>query len=207
MSTNAFESPPPFVALCPNCHFRINPRICYNTPVNFCMPAVPPHPQMIRANNQHHHGEGRPASSPAPARPEKNHPSPSLEPPSRGRPLSSRRSADTSSRPRSSPTKVATPQPSAKGKDRKRRSSSVSTDYLAEFDSISINTELNTALRRTEAQYFPQEATQTLTSRSTSSPSTESSLLPSTSGEPTPLPVGRRWVVFRGRVPGVYSSS
>jgi len=45
----------------------------------------------------------------------------------------------------------------------------------------------------------------TLTAAQTSSPSTESSLTLSAPGE-SPSP-GRRWVVFRGRVPGVYASS
>ena len=197
----------PPVALCPCCHLPINPRQCYEIPVIFCMPAgIPPPPPATRANlttNQRCNGEGNPSSFPSPAQPENNRPSPPLEPPGSGRPLSPERPHCSGSISRSSPARVASSAASTHGKGKGRRSSTGSVDYLEEFDRLSIIPELVTALRENEGHYFPQDETHT--SASTSPPSTESSLVPSTSGGP--LPGGRRWVVFQGRVPGVYVSS
>lgn len=187
----------PTLALRPHCHFPINPRERYN--VDFCMPAhLPPPPSTTPANraaNRHRAGEGEPPSSPSLPQPENSRPSSPLEPPSNSHPREQSHAVAS---------RVASPAPSVRNKE--RPPSTASTDYSAEFDRLSINTEFETALRQTEAQYFPQEVTQTPASPPTSSPSTESSLIPSTSGEPVSLPVGRRWVVFRGRVPGVYRS-
>jgi hypothetical protein len=97
------------------------------------------------------------------------------------------------------------PTPSVSGKE--RRSSTASTDYFAEFDRLSINTEFIEASLQDEDSYLFQLATKVPASPPTSSPSTESSIIPSTLGEPEPLPTGRRWVVFQGRTPGVYMTS
>jgi len=192
----------PAVALCPRCHFPINPRQWYNVNVDFCMPAPIPPPPLLSTTPAGHvtnqHRDGELASS---SQPENDCPSSALEPPSSSR---SPEQAHDTAPPSSSSTKVASPGPSA---NHERRSSAASTDYFAEFDRLSINTEFENVLRQTEAQYFPQEAAPTPSSPPTSSPSTESSLIPSTSGELVSPPNGRRWVVFRGRVPGVYRSS
>ena len=193
-SKNAVNTPT--VALCPNCHFPLNPRESFN--VSFCMPVhFPPPPSTTPANrvtSQRRTGQGESASSLPPPQPENDGPSLSREPPS----SSSRRE------PSPPPTRVANPITSVRSKE--RRSSTASTNYSYEFDRLSINTEFKTVLRQTEAQYFPQDAVQTPTSPAASSPSTEYSSIPSTPGEPVSPPVGRRWVVFRGRTPGVYVS-
>ena len=195
----------PAPPLCPRCHLPINPNQRFN--VEFCMPAhlLPPL-SMTPADgtaNQYCNSEGTSTSPLPPVQSENGHPSPPLE------------SGNIDALPTSSLTRLSSPTPSVD--DKERRLSGASTDYSAEFDRFSINTEFEAALRQTEAQYFPQETTQAPTPPPTSSPSTESSLdpsvsdeppslVPSASDEPSSSPVGRRWVVFRGRVPGVYMS-
>jgi hypothetical protein len=175
----------------------------------FFMPAVlPPPPPTTLANhvaNQHRPCEGKPPLSPAVT--QHHRPSTSQEPSSSNRPPVLARPHEVSSLSHSPSTRIASPGPPVSGKGKQRRSSTPSTDYSAEFDCFSINTEFLNALHQMEAQYFPQKVTRTTPPPSTSSPSTESSLIPSTLGEPIPLSVGKRWVVFRGRVPGVYLSS
>ena len=189
----------PTLALCPRCHFPINPRKCFN--VDFCMPAqLPPPPPTTPANHVPDRRRPRKDEPPSSPQPEDGRPLLLPEPPSSSRPQE--RSQNVASLPASSSTKVTGPAPSKRNK--KRRSSTASTDYFAEFDRLSINTEFDAALRQTEAEYFPQNTSETPASPPTSSPSTESSLILSTSGEPVPLPVGRCWVVFRGHLPGIY---
>lgn len=197
-----FTKEVPAVALCPHCRLPINPRRCYNIPVDFCAPAtLSPMGRVNYFANPHPGGGGNPPSSPLPAQRESGRPSPPMGLPSR--PPSPEQPHDADSLSPSSPTRVASPAPSVRGKGKHRSSSTPSIDYFEQFDRLALNSELGVALQGTEALYSPQEETQT--SALTSSPSTESSLIPSMSGEP--LSIGRRWVVFRGRVPGVYTSS
>ena len=183
------KTPP--LALCPRCHLAINPRECYT--VKFFMPAhfPPPPPSKTsadRTTDWDHDGEGKPAPSSPPTQPESD------DPPSS--PLSPGQFHDVASSPPSSPTRVSSPTISTDGKG--RRLSAASTDYG--FDDFVLNSQLDADLRRADGPYEPP-------SPPTSSPSTESSLVPSMLGELASPLVGRRWVVFRGRVPGVYTSS
>ena len=193
----------PAFALCPRCCFPLNPFQWYN--VDFCAPArVPPPAPTTPANHeaiQHRSSEGAPAPPPPAVESTNARPSPSFDPPSGDPPPSPEQPHDVASLSPSSPTRVASPTPDVHKKE--RRSSAASTEYSFS-DRLSYDAEYEAVLRQTEALYFSQKETQTPTSPPTSSPSTESSLVPSISGE---LPTGRRWVVFRGRVPGVYSSS
>ena len=210
-----FEKSPdqvPARALCPRCHFPINPHKSYN--VDFCMPAyLPSPPSPTPANHavdQNCDDKGNLVSSPLPVKLVANYPSPLPKPSSSSHVSSSEKTHDVSSSPPSSPTRVASPTHSTCDKDRRSSTASTtstaSTDYSAGFDHLSINTEFEASLRQVEAQYFPQAASQVPASQPGSSPSMESSLVPLVSDEPASLPTGKHWVVFRGHVPGVYMS-
>jgi len=193
MLTKVPDQTPTF-ALCPGCHLPLDPRQCFN--VDFCMPAhLPPPLSMTPANHAVTHyrrGETAPAPPPPPPQPANARPPSSLDPPDSNPPPSPEEFHDAASSPPSSPTRVASPTPSVHNKE---RCSSASTEYSFS-DRLSINSELEAVLQQTAADYFPHREIQVPASLPISSPSTESSLIPSTSGEPVPLPVGRHWVVF-----------
>ena len=164
------------------------------------LPSPPSPTPADRAVNQNCDNKGNLVSSPLPVKLEANYPSPLPKPSSSSHASSSEKTHDISSSPPSSPTRVASPTHFTCDKDRHSSTASTtstaSTDYSAGFDHLSINTEFEASLRQVEAQYFPQAASQVPTSQPGSSPSMESSLVPSVSDEPASLPTGKRWVVF-----------
>ena len=177
----------PSVVLCPRCHFALNPRECYNVNVDFCMPALPPPPPPTAPINPTHVKCSHPSC--------RGHPPPAQH---------SAQSEDSSPSSSAEQSPVSTPSVHHK----RRRSSTASTDYLAEFDRLAVSSESEASPRQTKAtSHLSQEVTRGATPSLALSPSTESSLIPSTPGEQEPLPLGRRWVVFRGRIPGVYTNS
>ena len=197
-------NPPPAFTLCPRCYFPLDPQKYYK--VDFSAPArLPPPPSTMPADHTaigYRGGEGAPIPPPT-----------STESVSCTRRywtfslttclLLQEQPRDVASLPGSSPTRVGSPASPVHGKE--RCSSAASTEYSFS-DRFSFNSEYEAVLEQTEALYFPRKEHMPA-SPPTSSPSTESSLIPSTSGEPAPLPAGRRWVAFRGRIPGVYTSS
>ena len=103
------------------------------------------------------------------------------------------------------------------GRDESRRSSASSSSSLEyAFSDYSVDTEFGVAFQAVEDGYMSQqplrgnsppstEPTLTLSTAPSSPHSPESSLVPPASGEPSSI--ARCWVVFCGRVPGVYTSS
>ena len=193
---------PPQIALCPRCFCPLDIRRSYS--VDFCLPARPPLPPNVPPNQNpiNQHSATETAASSTPSAPSQNGtPAPPYEPPT----LSQLQEHEAD--------QVA--------HDESRRSSSSSFDSA--FTQFSINTEFAAELTAVETTYFSQRPSQQSCPPppSMSSPSTESSLTlsatltssPSVGSLPTPpapnepLPTMRRWVVFRGRVPGIYGSS
>lgn len=192
---------PPAILLCPRCFCPLDMRHSY--PINFPPPVplpLPTPPPAIQLNqnpfNQPPADDNRPPSSPPPSYQQNNTPTPPPE-----------------------PSTCTQPPGCEEGRDESRRSSaSSSSSFGSAFSDFSINTEFAAGLQAVEDNYFSQPhsqgsspplpasspSTESSVTLSASPPSTESSLVPSTPGE---LPSNmRRWVVFRGRAPGVYAS-
>ena len=152
-----------------------------------------------------------------------NAPSSDLQP-AEGR---SRRALRSQANHLSAPSTPSDPQPAGSeqgditdGEDRRSSTSSSSTVYSA-FSEYSFSNEFVAGLQAVEDIYFPPQRSQSNSSPPPlpplSSPPTEVSTLPSSSPPPEspstqpvldgPPPTLRRWVVFHGRVPGIYTSS
>ena len=205
----------PEVVFCPRCLCPLNPRQTY--PVNFYLPAQPP-PLPTDPNqgpiNQHlnqgptdqHPTDGTVHPMPPPVYRWGNTPTPPPEPPAHTQ--FPEREGGHSIHSESHRTSASS-------------LSSRETTYSA-FSDYSINTAFAAELRAVEENYFPWQPSResssplppmsspstefslVLSTIPTSSPSTESSMTLLTQDEL--LPIMRRWVVFRGRVPGVYLS-
>ena len=187
----------PQVAFCPRCLCPLNIREGYA--VNFCLPAQPPFPP-----SQHPAAHVTTQLPPPPVHHHHDIPAPPYEPPSSSQP----------SEPR---------QDSAAPGESRRSSASSSTSFDSVFTQFSFNAEFVAELQAVEDMHFsqqpfqassppppatsspPTESSQTLASSPTSSPTTESSLVLTELDEPASTM--RRWVVFRGRTPGIYTSS
>lgn len=177
----------PAIVLCPNCALPLNPRGYYT--VNYCTPAY--HALAV--------GGCCGPSMHLPPQPEAVHSSSTPEavdnvphpPPSHDDQAQSPPPPPTSSRHSLEPTK-------RQGKERHNSSDS----FSSVFTQFSYNTEFDMALRAVEAEYFPSNPPPSL-----SSPATETSSTPSTLDVSSSTDSGKRWVVFRGRIPGIYESS
>ena len=224
------DDPP--VVLCPRCFYAVEVRRCYR--VNFLPPVSPPSPPAVPPNqgltDQHTASDTMVHSSPPPAY-QRNTPTPPPEP------FTSSPGPSTSPLgPSTPPPGLSTDPHPPEHEDNHTsqtscRSSSSSFDSI--FSQVLYNAEFLAELRAVEASYFSQQPPQassplppstSLPSTQSSftapsSPSTQSSLtMPSSPSSPTvefssTQPVSdepsttRRWVVFRGRLPGVYASS
>ena len=184
----------PQIALCPRCFCPLTVGQSY--PVNLCLPAQLP-PLTVHLNHPPPSGTAvHPAhqnNTPAPP-PE---PSTDMQPPEHVEDHNTR--------------------------NERRNSTSSSSSFDSVFGSLPDDAEFIASLQAVEDSYSSQQSFQghsapppptssppaefslTLSAIPSSSPSTESSLTLSGSDE---LPsAARRWVVFRGRSPGVYTSS
>ena len=202
---------PPEIALCPRCFCPLNVGQIY--PVNLCLPARVPAP----TNHPGQPPASRAATdpSPPPATGAATHP---LAPPV----------YQQNDGPVPTPEPSTNTQPLGHKEDRaacaeRRVSGSSSSSFDSVFSDLPNNAEFAASLQAVEEKYFSQESSQerssppppisssppgfslTLSAIPSSSPSTESSL--TLSGSDEPLSTARRWVVFYGRVPGVYTSS
>lgn len=191
----------PEIALCPRCLCPLNIRQCYM--VNFCLPIRPPYPPTV-APNLGPSNDGATYPLPSSAHQQNTAPAPPPEPTNRSQPPEHEENH------------------TAHGESR-RASASSSSSLDSAFTQFSINSEFVAELQAAEEAHFSQqpfrasslprpptsspstESSLTLSAAPTSSPSTESSLTLSTSDEPPSI--ARRWVVFRGRTPGIYASS
>ena len=199
----------PQVAFCPRCLCPLNIREGYA--VNFCLPAHPPFPPSAPTNQVPGQNPAAHVTTQLPPPPIHHHdvPAPPYEPPSSSQPPE--RGQD----------------PAAPGESR-RSSASSSTSYDSAFTQFSIDAEFVAELQAVEDMHFsqqpfqasslpppatssppaasspPTESSPALPSSPTSSLTTESSLAPT---ELEPTSTARRWVVFQGRAPGVYTSS
>ena len=193
----------PEIAFCPRCLCPLNIRQCYK--VNFCLPIRPPFPPTVPSNQG-------PANNGA----------------TRPSPPSTHHQNDTSAPP---PESTGHPQsPDHKGNhiidgESRHSSTSSSSSLDSAFTQFSINSDFVAELQAAEDAHFAQkpfrasslprppisspstESSLTLSATPASSPSTESSLTLSTLTMPPSTARPRRWVVFRGRTPGVYLSS
>lgn len=196
---------PAEIVLCPRCYCPLKMGCTY--PVNLCIPAL----SLPSAN---HHGQ--PPSSGTGA-----HPPPPPE----------YQQDNLTAQPSEPPTNV---QPSGREEDpathgQRRSSTSSSSSFGSMFSELPNDAEFAASLQAVEDKYLSEQPTQgrtssplpasspppmsspstdftlTLSSMRASSPSTESSVTFADSDEPPTAT--RRWVVFRGRVPGVYTSS
>ena len=201
MSSNSL----PQVALCPHCLCPLD--ISRGYAVDFCLPLQPTFPPTVHTSqvpDQHPVTGTGTLSLPPPAPQESDTPAPPYE---RSSYLQLPRCDQDDTNPGES----------------RRSSASSSTSFDSAFSEFSINTEFAAELQAAEDRYISQQPPQasspppppasspstessvTLPTLSTPSLSTESSLTPTELDE---LPsTARRWVVFRGRVPGVYTSS
>lgn len=193
----------PLIAFCPRCLCPLNIRRSY--PVEFCVQAQPPFQPGIPTTqfpNQQPATDNATHSAPPPTPQEFDTPAPPYQP---------------SSYPQSSGHDRAAPAES------RRSSASSSSSLDSAFTDYSINTQFATELQAAQDMHFSQQPFQPSSPPppAMSSPSTESSLtlssLPGSSPPMNTLPIPvepdqflstvRRWVVFRGRVPGIYASS
>lgn len=198
-------SSPPQIALCPRCLCPLDIRQSYA--VDFCLPLQPQFQPTVRTSqvpNQHPATDTGTHSLPQPAPQEFGTPAPPYERSSHLQP-------------------PGHDQGDANPGESRCSSASSSTSFDSAFSDFSINTEFAAELQAAEDRYFTQQPPQssspppapvsspstesslTLPTFPTPSLSTESSLTPTESDEP--LSTVRRWVVFRGCVPGVYTSS
>lgn len=209
------------IAFCPRCFCPLKIRERYQ--VDFCSPFQPPFPPVVPPNqgpvsnsavNPLLPSEPQQDNAPAPPPQQDNAPAPPSQQDEAPAPPPER--TNRSEAPERRGTQTA--------HDETRRSSASSSSSLhSAFSEWSINTGFGVELQAAEAAHFSQrpfqassppppptsspstESSVTLSATPTSSPSTESSLTQSTSDVP-PSTV-KRWVVFRGRLPGVYTSS
>lgn len=182
-------SNPPKIALCPRCFCLLNVRQCYR--VDFCLPVRPPLPLVVPINHV--------LADPHPVSNHTTHSSP----------LSASQQSDPPALP---PQYSRNPELAGHEEDHtthdgsRRTSASSSSSLDSAFTEFSINTEFAVELQAAETYHFSQQPFQaTLPPPQPSSPSTDLPLTPSTLDEPPST--ARRWVVFRGRIPGVYTSS
>lgn len=191
----------PNLAFCPRCFCPLDIGRPYL--VNVCPPVAPPYSPTV-------------------------HPAPANQLPTGGSDVGSSPSSvpqrTDASLPLSQPSTHCNSAEHEQTQGENRRSSAASSSSLdSAFSDFSINTEFEAALKATEEYHFSQQPFQASSPQPppTSSPSTESSLTPlavptsspstesslTLSAPDEPPSAMRRWVVFRGRVPGVYASS
>ena len=210
----------PEILLCPGCFCALDPNQYYR--VDICRPAQPRLQQNVPTNqasaNEHRAPHVTARSVPPPAPQQIDGPAPPYEPPVHSQPPEPEQSHPPLEQDR------PTPEQDHPTRGERRRSSISSSDsYDSAFTQYSIDDAFAAELTAVEVAYFSQQSHQAssppppptsspptgsplaLSTTLTSSPSTESLSTPSTSDEPPSAM--RRWVVFRGRVPGIYTSS
>lgn len=198
-------SNPPQVALCPRCFCPIDLSQSYA--VDFCVALQPPFPPSTptsRAPGQHLVAGSTMHSIPSSVPQQHDVPAPPYEPPTHSQPSGHTQDHEDPG-------------------ENRRSSASSSSSFDSAFSDFSINTEFAAELQAAEEMHLSQqpfqpssppqppasspsaESSLTLPTLSSSPPSTESSLAPTELDEPPSTM--RRWVVFRGRIPGIYTSS